>query len=63
MGRVWSFRDVTARKTAEMRLVHDAFHDVLTNLPNRALFTDLLARCIGRAKRRDDYRHDCERQR
>ncbi len=55
MGRVWSFRDVTARKTAEMRLVHDAFHDALTNLPNRSLFTDLLARSIGRAKRRDDY--------
>ncbi len=55
MGRVWSFRDVTARKSAEMRLVHDAFHDALTNLPNRALFTDLLARSIGRAKRRDDY--------
>ncbi|HEY2805628.1 MAG TPA: EAL domain-containing protein [Gemmatimonadales bacterium] len=55
MGRVWSYRDVTARKSAEMRLVHDAFHDALTNLPNRALFTDLLARSIGRAKRRDDY--------
>ncbi len=55
MGRVWSFRDVTARKSAEMRLVHDAFHDALTSLPNRALFTDLLARSIGRSRRRDDY--------
>jgi diguanylate cyclase (GGDEF)-like protein len=55
VGRVWSFRDVTARKTAEMRLVHDAFHDALTNLPNRSLFTDLLARSIGRARRRADY--------
>jgi diguanylate cyclase (GGDEF)-like protein/PAS domain S-box-containing protein len=55
VGRVWSFRDVTARKTAELRLVHDAFHDALTNLPNRSLFSDLLARALGRARRRDDY--------
>jgi len=56
IGRVWSFRDVTERKTAERRLVHDAFHDALTNLPNRALFSDLLGRSIGRARRREDYR-------
>jgi diguanylate cyclase (GGDEF)-like protein len=35
--------------------MHEAIHDVLTGLPNRALFTDLLARSLGRAKRRDDY--------
>jgi diguanylate cyclase (GGDEF)-like protein/PAS domain S-box-containing protein len=55
VGRVWSFRDVTSRKATEERLVHDAFHDTLTNLPNRALFTDLLSRSIGRAQRRPDY--------
>jgi diguanylate cyclase (GGDEF)-like protein/PAS domain S-box-containing protein len=55
VGRVWSFRDVTQRKTAELRLVHDAFHDSLTSLPNRSLFADLLARSIGRARRRTDY--------
>ncbi len=55
VGRVWSFRDVTERKTAELRLVHDAFHDALTSLPNRALFMDLLGRAIGRARRRGDY--------
>jgi len=55
VGRVWSFRDVTSRKTAELRLVHDAFHDALTNLPNRSLFVDLLARALGRSRRRDDY--------
>jgi diguanylate cyclase (GGDEF)-like protein/PAS domain S-box-containing protein len=56
VGRVWSFRDVTARKTAEMRLVHDAFHDALTSLPNRSLFTDLLSRSIGRSRRRAEYK-------
>src|SRR5258708_4014893 len=55
VGRVWSFRDVTARKTAEMRLVHDAFHDALTSLPHRSLFTDLLSRSIGRARRKTEY--------
>ncbi len=55
VGRVWSFRDVTTRKTAEWQLVHDAFHDALTSLPNRSLFSDLLARSIGRAHRREDY--------
>ena len=51
-----SLTDITERKSAEEQLVHDAFHDSLTNLPNRALFTDLLARSLGRAKRRAEYR-------
>jgi diguanylate cyclase (GGDEF)-like protein/PAS domain S-box-containing protein len=48
--------DVTERKNTEEQLLHDAFHDALTNLPNRALFTDLLTRSLGRARRRADYR-------
>ncbi len=48
--------DITKRKVAEERLLHDAFHDPLTGLPNRALFTDRVGRSFWRARRRDDYR-------
>ena len=47
--------DITERKRAEEQLVYDAFHDGLTGLPNRALFTDRLDRALERAKRRDDF--------
>ena len=48
--------DVTKRRVVEERLFHDAFHDTLTGLPNRALFTDRLGRSLWRAQRREDYR-------
>lgn len=38
VGRVWSFRDVTQEKQAEALVKHQAFHDPLTNLPNRIKF-------------------------
>lgn len=47
--------DIAQRKLAEERLLHDALHDTLTGLPNRALFMDLLRRSLGRAKRNSDY--------
>ncbi len=34
--------DITERKVAEEQLLHDAFHDALSGLPNRALFMDRL---------------------
>jgi diguanylate cyclase (GGDEF)-like protein/PAS domain S-box-containing protein len=43
--------DVTERKRAVDRLIHDAFHDALTQLPNRALFMDRLARAIEAHRR------------
>jgi diguanylate cyclase (GGDEF)-like protein/PAS domain S-box-containing protein len=43
--------DVTARKQAETKLLHDAFHDSLTELPNRALFIDRLKHVIERSRR------------
>lgn len=36
--------DITGRKLQEAQLRKDAFHDVLTGLPNRALFNDRLSR-------------------
>ncbi|HEY6011659.1 MAG TPA: EAL domain-containing protein, partial [Nitrospirota bacterium] len=49
--------DITARKSAEDQLVHDAFHDALTGLPNRALFMDRLQHVITGARRRADGRY------
>ena len=47
--------DITERKVAEQQLLHDAFHDALTGLPNRALFLDRLSQAIERVKRHDGY--------
>ena len=50
-GRVWSFRDVTEHHVLEDQLRHQAFHDPLTNLANRARFMDRLEHAIERARR------------
>jgi diguanylate cyclase (GGDEF)-like protein/PAS domain S-box-containing protein len=50
-----SLTDVSARKATEERLRHDAMHDPLTNLPNRAYFMDQLRRAIERARRHNDF--------
>jgi PAS domain S-box-containing protein len=47
---------VVERVRAAEILLHDAFHDPLTALPNRALFLDRLARAIVRAERHKDYK-------
>jgi len=54
-GIVINCHDITQRKLAEAQLLHDAFHDSLTGLPNRALFTDRLEHALRLAKRRKDY--------
>jgi diguanylate cyclase (GGDEF)-like protein/PAS domain S-box-containing protein len=46
-----SMTDVTTRKRAEEQLLHDAFHDGLTGLANRALLADRLGQACERAKR------------
>lgn len=47
---------VVERKRAEDELIHDASHDPLTKLPNRALFGELLTRAVARSKRNPDAR-------
>jgi diguanylate cyclase (GGDEF)-like protein/PAS domain S-box-containing protein len=55
VGYVFTFRDIGEHKLAEERLQHDAMHDVLTGLPNRALFLDRLNLTLSRRMRRPDY--------
>ena len=52
---IFQIQDITDRKRAEEQLVHDALHDGLTGLPNRALFMDHLKQAVERGKRRKDY--------
>ncbi|RFA24390.1 hypothetical protein CAI21_21870 [Alkalilimnicola ehrlichii] len=45
--------DISERKEVERQLAHSAFHDSLTNLPNRALFSERLERALLRGQRRN----------
>jgi len=50
-GIVYNARDVTERKRAQEELLFNATHDVVTGLPNRALFLDRLQSVVDRLKR------------
>jgi diguanylate cyclase (GGDEF)-like protein/PAS domain S-box-containing protein len=59
-GRVYrmagSLTNIDRRKRTEDQLMHVAFHDHLTNLPNRALFMDRLCQVLTHARRYDDHK-------
>ena len=48
-GLVLNIRDVSERKVLEEQLVHQAFHDSLTSLANRALFRDRVEQALRRS--------------
>ncbi len=50
-GIVLNSRDVSERKAFEEQLAHQAFHDPVTNLANRALFADRVEHAIRRSIR------------
>ena len=55
-GMAVAFNDMSASlRAAHERLVHDAIHDHLTELPNRTLFMERLERAIARRLRHPDY--------
>ncbi|OHC71491.1 MAG: hypothetical protein A3H93_20325 [Rhodocyclales bacterium RIFCSPLOWO2_02_FULL_63_24] len=58
-GQVWasivSFIDITERKRMEEQVRQLAFHDTLTQLPNRRLFSDRLRQTMAASKRSAQY--------
>lgn len=51
LGTYGVARDMTERKEAERTINFQAYHDLLTQLPNRALFKDRLNLALAQAKR------------
>ncbi|MGA2808573.1 MAG: EAL domain-containing protein [Terracidiphilus sp.] len=52
VGFVFSYRDIGDRKLVEAKLQHDAMHDTLTRLANRALFIDRVSLALTCRSRR-----------
>jgi len=48
-------QEISSRQQVESQLLHNAFHDALTNLPNRALFMNRLERALEYSLRHEDY--------
>lgn len=54
MGTYGVARDITDRKRADAQITYQAFHDILTDLPNRALFNDRLGLALLQARRNEN---------
>ncbi|MBD8532822.1 MULTISPECIES: EAL domain-containing protein [unclassified Massilia] len=52
VGTYGVVRDITERKRAEAVISYQAYHDILTDLPNRSLFQDRLGLALIQAKRK-----------
>jgi diguanylate cyclase (GGDEF)-like protein len=52
-GVVFTVRDVSDRVLLQNQLAHNAYHDALTGLPNRALFGERLERAVARPSAAD----------
>jgi len=52
-GVVLNGRDISERKRFEHQLEHQAFHDPVTDLPNRALFNERVRHAVARARREE----------
>lgn len=50
IGRVWCYRDITDIRKNQALLQHHAYHDSLTDLPNRNLLIETLESFIRKAK-------------
>jgi len=55
VGAVVVFRDITLRREAERKLAHQAYHDELTGLPNRAMFMRRLEQAMARVDEGNRY--------
>ncbi|MEA2147254.1 MAG: hypothetical protein QOG59_2841, partial [Solirubrobacteraceae bacterium] len=49
-GMVVNLREITERKRLQSQLTHQAFHDQVTSLPNRALFYDRVEHALTRRR-------------
>jgi diguanylate cyclase (GGDEF) domain len=56
VGYLGIFSDITRRKENEDRIVHLAFHDALTGLPNRRSFRERIGEVLERRSREPDLR-------